>query len=108
MATDNSLVTYADLAFVSFGQRVRIAVSVLFCLELWAAGCALIILFADTLDILIPGIGNIGWKIICGLIMIPLNFVPLRFLSFSSILGILCCFGSKWTSDHLRAHNTNS
>ncbi len=92
METDNSLITYADLAFISFGQRVRIAVSVLFCLELWAAGCALIILFADTLDLLIPGIGNVEWKIICGIIMIPLNFVPLHFLSFSSILGIFSCF----------------
>lgn len=73
METDQSLVTYADLAYISFGQRVRIGVSVLFCLELWASGCALIILFADTLDLLIPGIGNAEWKVICGLIMVCLS-----------------------------------
>ena len=70
MQTDQSLVTYADLAYIAFGQRIRIGVSVLFCLELWASGVALIILFADTLDLLIPGLGNAEWKVICGLIMV--------------------------------------
>ena len=70
METDQSLVTYADLAYIAFGQRIRIGVSVLFCLELWASGVALIILFADTLDLLIPGLGNAEWKVICGLIMV--------------------------------------
>lgn len=70
METDQSLVTYADLAYIAFGQRIRVGVSVLFCLELWASGVALIILFADTLDLLIPGLGNAEWKVICGLIMV--------------------------------------
>jgi vesicular inhibitory amino acid transporter len=52
-------------------------------------------LFADTLDLLIPGVGVIGWKVLCGLLLIPLNFVPLRLLSFSSVIGILSCFSSK-------------
>ena len=30
---------------------------------------------------------------VCGLILAPLGFVPLRFLSFTSILGILSCLG---------------
>lgn len=56
---------------------------------------ALIVLFSETLDLLIPGVGVVEWKIICGFLMIPLNFVPLRLLSFSSILGIFSCFCSK-------------
>jgi vesicular inhibitory amino acid transporter len=102
METDSSMITYADVAFVSFGQRARIATSILFCLELVAACVALIVLFADTLDLLIPGVGVIEWKIICGLLMIPLNFAPLRLLSFSSILGIFSCFCSKSHSPNLR------
>ena len=36
-----------------------------------------------------------AWKIVCGIILIPLGFLPLRLLSFTSVLGILCCFGSE-------------
>jgi vesicular inhibitory amino acid transporter len=95
MDVDASLITFADLAFVSYGQKARIATSVLFMLELLAACVALVVLFADTLNLLIPGLGVVGWKIICGLLMIPLNFAPLRLLSFSSVVGIFSCFCSK-------------
>ena len=89
---DNSLITFADLAYVSFGRNARIVTSVLFVVELLGACVALVVLFADSLDALIPGWGLTEWKIVCGIILIPLGFVPLRFLSFTSILGILCCF----------------
>jgi vesicular inhibitory amino acid transporter len=93
---DNSLITFADLAYVSFGNRARIAVSVLFSLELLAACVALVVLFADSMDDLIPGWGVVAWKIVCGVLLIPLVFMPLRFLSFTSVLGVMCCFGSKF------------
>ncbi|KAK4501970.1 hypothetical protein PRZ48_007780 [Zasmidium cellare] len=89
---DSSLITFADLAYVSFGPWARIGTSVLFSLELLAACVALVVLFADSLDALVPW-GIIEWKVVCGFILIPLSFVPLRYLSFTSILGILCCFG---------------
>ncbi|KAI9877919.1 MAG: hypothetical protein M1830_002436 [Pleopsidium flavum] len=90
---DNSLVTFADLAYISFGSKARIATSILFSLEIMAACVALVILFSDSLDALIPGWGVVEWKIVCGIILIPLGFVPLRLLSFTSVLGILSCFG---------------
>jgi len=95
MDADASLITFADLAYISYGQKARIATSVIFTLELLAACVALIVLFADTLDLLIPGVGAIEWKILCGVLMIPLNFAPLRLLSFTSVLGIFSCFSSK-------------
>ena len=95
---DSSLITFADLAYVSFGHRARIATSVLFTVELVATCVALVILFADSLDALIPGWGILAWKIVCGIVLIPLGFLPLRLLSFTSVLGILCCFGSMSTS----------
>jgi solute carrier family 32 (vesicular inhibitory amino acid transporter) len=88
---DPSLITYADLAYVSFGPKARIVTGFLFSIELIAACVALVILFADSLDLLIPGWGIIEWKVVCGVLLVPLNFAPLRLLSFSSILGILCC-----------------
>ena len=96
MDCDAGLITFADLAFVSYGQKARIATSVLFTLELLAACVALVVLFADTLDLLIPGVGVIQWKILCGILLIPLNFAPLRLLSFSSVVGIFSCFSSKY------------
>ena len=95
---DDSLVTFADLAFISFGERARVVTSILFILELFAACVALVVLFADSLDALIPGLTILEWKVVCGLILAPLNFVPLRFLSFTSILGIVCCLGRKETT----------
>lgn len=89
---DTSLITFADLAYVSFGPWARIGTSILFSLELLAACVALVVLFADSLGALIPW-GVIEWKVVCGIILIPLSFVPLRYLSFTSILGILSCFG---------------
>jgi len=88
---DPSLITYADLAYVSFGPRARIVVGLLFSFELIAACVALVVLFADSLDALIPGWGVTEWKVVCGILLTPLSFAPLRLLSFSSILGILCC-----------------
>jgi vesicular inhibitory amino acid transporter len=81
---DSSLITFADLAFVSFGNKARIAVSILFSLELLAACVALVVLFADSMDALIPGWGTLTWKIVCGIILVPLSFMS--------------CFGS--TSSH--------
>jgi vesicular inhibitory amino acid transporter len=91
---DSSLITFADLAFVSFGSRARILVSLLFTVELVGADVALVVLFGDSLDVLFPGLGVVAWKIICAFFLIPLAFLPLRLLSFTSILGIIACFGS--------------
>ncbi|RDW70184.1 transmembrane amino acid transporter-2 [Coleophoma crateriformis] len=89
MDLDPSLITFADLAFVSFGQKARIAVSLLFSVELLAACVALVVLFGDTLNGLIPSVSVNEWKVLCGLLLIPLNFLPLRLLSITSILGIV-------------------
>jgi vesicular inhibitory amino acid transporter len=101
MDVDHSLITFADLAFISYGQKARVATSILFSLELLAACVALVVLFADTLNLLIPSVEVNQWKILCGFLLVPLNFAPLRLLSFSSILGILCCFSSKSDSKKL-------
>ncbi|KAL2289651.1 hypothetical protein FJTKL_01891 [Diaporthe vaccinii] len=93
MDLDPSLITFSDLAYISFGRNARIATSILFTLELLAACVALLVLFADSMELLFQGVlSGTQWKIVCALILIPLNFLPLRFLSFTSIVGIVCCF----------------
>ncbi|EED18441.1 transporter, putative [Talaromyces stipitatus ATCC 10500] len=91
MDVDHHLVTYGDLAYISFGHRARVITSLLFCLELLGACVALVVLFGDSLGTLLPGLSLTQWKIVCGIILLPLSFVPLRFLSVTSILGILSC-----------------
>ena len=88
---DKSLLTYADLAYVSFGSRARVAISVLFCMELLASCVALVVLFADTLSALVASVSIPAFKVICGVILVPLAFLPLTLLSFTSVLGIFCC-----------------
>lgn len=90
---DDSLITFADLAYVSFGTKARVCTSLLFTLELLGTCVALVILFADSLAALIPSLDVTGWKLLCGLILIPLSFAPLRLLSFTSVLGIISCSG---------------
>ncbi|KAL2377469.1 hypothetical protein RJZ90_006699 [Blastomyces dermatitidis] len=65
MDVDPTLVTYADLAYISFGPQARIVTSLLFCLELMGACVALVVLFADSIDALVPGLGALRWKLIC-------------------------------------------
>ena len=91
LSVDATLITFADLAYISFGTRARVAVSLLFCLELVASCVALIILFADTMHALAPTVDHLHYKIICGIAVSPLAYMPLRFLSVSSVLGIVCC-----------------
>lgn len=64
-------------------------------MELLAACVALIILFADSLNVLIPSVSVTEWKILAGIILTPLSLLPLRVLSFSSVLGIMSCFMSE-------------
>lgn len=97
MEYDPSLITYSDLAYVSFGPRARVVVSALFTLELVAACVALIILFSDSLALLIPSLGNaIIWKCVCAALILVLNTMPLRWLSYTSIVGILSTFCSGY------------
>lgn len=91
---DRNMITYADIASVAFGWKAQFVITVIFMLELSAACVALFVLFADSLNILFPWGGVTEYKYLCGFIMVPLSFVPLRLLGYSSSLGIICCITS--------------
>ncbi|KAK7429527.1 hypothetical protein QQZ08_003906 [Neonectria magnoliae] len=93
MDYDRTLITYSDLAYVSFGARARVVVSALFTLELISANVALVILFADSLDLLLPGFATVNiWKCTAACLVLMLNAMPLRFLSYTSVIGIFSTF----------------
>lgn len=85
--------TYGDLAHEAFGNVGRNLVEALFVLELLAANVALVILFADSLNLLLPVFSITEWKVVLIVALMPLNFVPFKGLSVTSILGIFCCLG---------------
>ncbi|KAF7544618.1 hypothetical protein G7Z17_g9795 [Cylindrodendrum hubeiense] len=89
MDYDRTLITYSDLAYVSFGARARVVVSALFTLELISANVALVILFADSLDLLLPGFATVNiWKCTAAVLVLMLNAMPLRFLSYTSVIVV--------------------
>lgn len=90
---DSSLANFADIAFVAFGEKGRALTSCIITLELMTACVGLVILFADSLGALIDGLDDTHWKVACGLILLPLTFLPMRWLSFTSALGIFCSLG---------------
>ncbi|EXJ79792.1 hypothetical protein A1O3_08077 [Capronia epimyces CBS 606.96] len=91
--TNTGSTTYGDIAFLAFDTWGRNSVEAIFILELTAANVALVILFADSMNSLLSGLGLNEWKILLTLGLIPLNFVPFRALSVTSVIGIFCCFG---------------
>ncbi|KAI1627467.1 transmembrane amino acid transporter protein-domain-containing protein [Exophiala viscosa] len=91
--TNTASTTYGDIAFLALGTWGRNFVEALFILELTAANVALVILFGDSMNSLFPVLEVNAWKAVISLGLIPLNFVPFKTLSFSSVIGIFCCFG---------------
>jgi vesicular inhibitory amino acid transporter len=105
MTLDRSLITFADLAYVSFGPKAQIAIGIMFSLELTAAAVALFILFADSLNLLVSQWGVLEFKVVCALILFPLSFVPLRYLGYTSSLGIVCCISSTGPNDLFKRYD---
>ncbi|QPG73956.1 hypothetical protein FOA43_001271 [Brettanomyces nanus] len=89
MDTDPTLCTYADLGYKAFGPKARLYISILFSVELLGVGVSLIVLFADSLNVLFPEISTVQFKIIGFCILTPLSFLSLHVLSGISLLGII-------------------
>ncbi|KAI8335712.1 transmembrane amino acid transporter protein-domain-containing protein [Chlamydoabsidia padenii] len=81
--------TYGDMAYNAFGQHGRIIVSVLFLTELITCSVALVVLLGDGLDSLFPGNHPFLIRVASFVILTPMVFIPVRHLSYSSLLGIL-------------------
>ena len=91
--SDKSLATYADLAYASYGSKACGATRVLFSFIMVAACVALVILFGDVMNLLLPCLSITQWKVICGLILVPLQFLPFSVLSIASIVGVAASLG---------------
>ncbi|KAE9410908.1 hypothetical protein BT96DRAFT_969183 [Gymnopus androsaceus JB14] len=87
--SDPRLRSYADVGRKAFGARSTVMISIMFCLELFAVSVILVTLFADSLHAIIPSYSSNTYKIWGLLLLVPMVFLPLSLLSYTSILGII-------------------
>ncbi|WWD20902.1 hypothetical protein CI109_105380 [Kwoniella shandongensis] len=84
---DGSLMGYTDIGLRAFGSWAGAGINVLFCLELFALGVALVVLFGDTMNALYPDVSSNTWKMLGYFVILPTALLPLRLLSLPSLLS---------------------
>ncbi|GMM32432.1 hypothetical protein DAMA08_051770 [Martiniozyma asiatica (nom. inval.)] len=84
------LKTYQDIGIMIYGEKIGKLILFTFALDLFGAGISMMILFADSFNALFPQIPESLLKIIITTLLFVLNFMPLRLLSFLSLVGISC------------------
>ncbi|KAI9638491.1 putative amino acid transporter [Dioszegia hungarica] len=92
IAADPAMKGYTDLGKKAFGPWAGGAITLLFCLELFAYGLALIVLFGDSMNAIFPNISSDTWKFIVFFLIVPTTLMPLRLLSLPSILSTISSF----------------
>ncbi|KAI8639218.1 transmembrane amino acid transporter protein-domain-containing protein [Parasitella parasitica] len=90
--TDPDSRTYGDMGANAYGVRGRIFISFLFLTELITCSIALVVLLSDGIESLFPGHDPLLIRCISFLILTPTLFIPVRHLSYTSLLGILSVF----------------
>ncbi|WRT67240.1 uncharacterized protein IL334_004207 [Kwoniella shivajii] len=90
---DRRMRNFADVARYGLGATAEKWITGLFVGDCCIWLIALIVLFSDTMEAVWPMFSSNQWKLIGLAVIIPLNFVPLRYLSYTSFLGVL----STWT-----------
>ncbi|KAI9315589.1 transmembrane amino acid transporter protein-domain-containing protein, partial [Dichotomocladium elegans] len=81
--------TYGDIGAAAFGTKGRVAVSAFFITELIAVSVALVVFMNDEINALYPGLSPIIVNVLSFCILTPMLFVPVRHLSYASLLGIM-------------------
>ncbi|KAG1150768.1 hypothetical protein G6F37_002029 [Rhizopus arrhizus] len=81
--------TYGDMGAYTFGTRGRVFISFIFLTELVTVSIALIVLLTDGIASLFPHYDLIWVRLTTFIILTPTLFIPVRHLSYTSLLGIL-------------------
>ncbi|TXT12948.1 hypothetical protein VHUM_01349 [Vanrija humicola] len=89
MYSDASLEGYTDIGRKAFGGWAGNTINLLFCLELFTFGVAMVVLFGDSLNVVVPYLTPNQGKFLCFFLVLPTVFMPLRLLSVPSILSTM-------------------
>lgn len=82
--------TYGDIGELAYGISGRAFISILFCLELTAAGVALVILMSDSVTALFPSWHHAVVKAIAVFTVIPMTWpLSLSWASYGSLVGVV-------------------
>ncbi|CAO3655920.1 unnamed protein product [Mucor fragilis] len=84
--------TYGDMGALAFGLKGRIWVTALFITELITSSVALVVLLGDGIDSLFPGFSLKEIRVLSFFLLTPMLFLPVRHLSYTSLLGIISAF----------------
>lgn len=85
--------SYSDVAHLCYGGSVNFIISSIFMADLIGATASLVLLFGDSLAILLPSTNTNVFKTIIVLITFVSSFLPLSVLSMTSFLGIMSTTG---------------
>ncbi|GJN90176.1 hypothetical protein Rhopal_003175-T1 [Rhodotorula paludigena] len=89
MRQDRTSATYADVLIHAYGSWTRPCIYALFLIELVTFSVATVTLFADSMSSLFPKFSPFFFKLLAYTILLPTTYLPLRFLSLTSLLGIM-------------------
>ncbi|KAI8069631.1 transmembrane amino acid transporter protein-domain-containing protein [Gongronella butleri] len=92
LETDSEAKTYGDLGALTFGNKGRIGVTIIFITELMTSSVALVVLLGDGIEILCPSWSLEKVRLVSYCMLTPMLFLPVRHLSYTSILGIMSAF----------------
>lgn len=92
MDTDETIMTYSDLGYAAYGSVAKFVISLIFSIDLMGAGVSLVVLFSDSLYVLLGDDDfwtTTRFKVLAFFVLTPFTFLPLPILSLFSLLGIL-------------------
>jgi len=85
----NNLTNYSEIGYAAYGKKGYIFISLFFSFELFACSVSLIILIADSLVALFPGLNGTMIKVLSFFLITPLTYPKhLGALAWGSLIGI--------------------
>jgi len=85
----NNLTNYSEIGYAAYGKKGYVFISLFFSFELFACSVSLIILIADSLVALFPGLNGTMIKVLSFFLITPLTYPKhLGALAWGSLIGI--------------------
>ncbi|GME96650.1 unnamed protein product [Ambrosiozyma monospora] len=85
-----NLRSYQEIGIAAYGEKAGVLIFAVFGIDLFGAAVIMVLLFSDSFSTIFDEVSPFYFKLfICSLLLL-LNFLPLRILSISSFMGIVC------------------
>ncbi|KAF8316164.1 hypothetical protein DL93DRAFT_2056652 [Clavulina sp. PMI_390] len=89
MREDPTIKTYTDCIRKAFGSRSMFLTTIFFFIELFTVSVVFIVLFSDSLNAVAPQYSTTTYKLLSLVILIPMAFLPLKLISYTSLLSVI-------------------